>query len=126
METYPYPPSQGIRNIALSVVLTIITCGIYGIFWQYKKIDTINGWLQRYDFSFGLWLLLSIVTCGIFSIYYEYKMAQGILEIQEKNNLRISRDLPLISVVLCIFGLHIVSLAIQQSEINKFYGATAS
>lgn len=124
MQAYPYPPSEGVRNVAVDIILTIVTCGIYGIYWQYKKIDALNGWLERQDFSFGLWLLLSIITCGIFAIYYEYKMAQGIVEIQEKFSLRISRDLPLISLVLCIFGLGIVSLAIQQSEINKFYGAT--
>ena len=57
--------------------------------------------------------------------YYEYKMAQGINEIQETNNLRVSSDLPLICILLSVFGFGIVSLAIQQSEINKFYNETA-
>jgi hypothetical protein len=124
MRDYPYPPAAGVRNIATNIILSIITCGIYGLFWQYAKMDTINGWQQRRDFSFLTWLLLGFITCGIFAIYYEYKMAQAIMEIQEQNNLRVNRELPLISILLCIFGLGLVSLAIQQSEINKFYNAT--
>ncbi len=122
---YPYPQSQGVTNIAVGIILSIITFGIYGLYWQYKQMATLNGWLGRDEFSFGIWLLLTIVTCGIFALYYEYKMAKGIVEVQEIAGLRESNDLPLICLVLSIFGLWIVSVAIQQAEINKFYGETA-
>jgi hypothetical protein len=122
---YPYPPSHGVRSIVVDIILTIVTCGIWSLYWQFKQMETLNAWLQRHDFSFALWLLLSLVTCGIFAIYYEYKMAQGINEIQESNSFRVSRELPLICVLLSVFGLGIASLAIQQSEINKFYDETA-
>lgn len=125
MADYPYAPDKGVRSIPLDLVLTIITCGLYGLYWQYKQMETLNSWLRRADFSFGLWLLLSIITCGIFAMYYEYKMAKGINEIQEQNHLRVAGDLPLICLLLSIFGLVFVSLAIQQLEINKFYGSTA-
>jgi hypothetical protein len=125
MTDYPHPKHEGVRSIVADLLLSIVTCGLYGLYWQYKQMETLNAWLRRADFSFLLWLLLSIVTCGIFAMYYEYKMAQGINEIQENNNLRVARDLPLICLLLAIFGLMFVSLAIQQSEINKFYGATS-
>jgi uncharacterized membrane protein len=124
MTDYAYPRSEGVRSIPVDLILTIITCGIYGLYWQYKQMATLNGWLNRKDFDFVLWLILSIVTCGIFAIYYEYKMAKGINEIQAQNNFRVADDLPLICLLLSIFGLAIASLAIQQWEINKFYGAT--
>jgi Zn-dependent protease with chaperone function len=124
MSDYPFPEYEGVRSIVTDLLLTIITCGLYGLYWQYKQMETLNGWLRRNDFSFGLWLLLSIITCGIFAVYYEYKMAKGINEIQEQNNMRLAGDLPLICLLLTIFGMGFVSLAIQQSEINKFYGAT--
>ncbi len=122
---YPYLPSDGVRSIVVDIILTLVTCGIWGLYWQYKQMETLNAWLRRNDFSFALWFLLSLVTCSIFAIYYEYKMAQGINEIQETNSLRVSSDLPLICVLLSVFGLGIASLAIQQSEINKFYNETA-
>ena len=124
MSDYPYPASLGVRSIVTDLILTIITCGIYGLYWQYKQMETLNNWLRREDYNFLIWLILSFVTCGIFALYYEYKMAKGIIEIQEQNSLRISQELPLICVLLAIFSLGIVSLAIQQSEINKFYGET--
>lgn len=125
MADHPYPRHEGVRSIPTDLILTIITCGIYGLYWQYKQMGTLNGWLGRRDFDFLLWLLLSIITCGIFAMYYEYKMAKGINEIQERNNLRVANDLPLICLLLAIFQLVFVSLAIQQAEINKFYGETS-
>ncbi len=122
MTDYPNSRHEGVRSIPIDLILTIITCGIYGLYWQYKQMETLNIWLKRKDFDFLLWLLLSIITCGIFAMYYEYKMAKGINEIQQENNLSVSSDLPLICLLLAIFGLAIVSLAIQQLEINKFYG----
>ncbi len=34
------------RNIALCIIFTLITCGIYGLYWQYKmgeRCDRIRG-----------------------------------------------------------------------------------
>ena len=84
---------------------------------------TLNGWLGRTDYRFGLWLLLCILTCGIFALYYEYKMAIGINEIQANSGLPVNNGLAVICVLLAIFGIGIASLAIQQWEINKFYNA---
>ena len=124
-ESYPYPRSEGVRSIGLGIILTLVTCGIYGLYWQFKQMETLNFWLGREDYSFFLWLILSLLTCGIFAIYYEYKMAKGINEVQERSGLRVNGDLALICLLLAVFGLGIVSLAIQQSEINKFYHETA-
>ena len=85
-------------------------------------METLNSWLHRKDYSFWLWFFLSILTCGIFAIYYEYKMANGINEIQENNGWRVLNSLAVICILVSILGFGIASLAIQQAEINKFYG----
>ena len=121
MRDYPYPMADGVRSIALGIIFSLLTCGIYTLYWQYKQMETLNSWLGRTDYRFGLWLFLCIITCGIFGIYYEYKMAIGINEVQDNNDFTVSSSLAAICVVLSIFGLGIVSLAIQQAEINKFY-----
>jgi hypothetical protein len=123
-DLYPFPHSEAVRGIALGIVLTLLTCGIYGLYWQYKQMATLNAWLGRDDFSFAMWFFLGILTCGIFQIYYEYKMAKGINEIQELEGMRVNSELALISLLLALFGLGIVSLAIQQSDINLFYDET--
>ena len=115
--------ADGTRSIALGIIFSLLTFGIYSLYWQYKQMATLNGWLGRTDYRFGLWLLLCILTCGIFVLYYEYKMAVGINEIQANSGLPVNNGLAVICVLLAIFGIGIASLAIQQWEINKFYNA---
>ena len=123
MRDYPYPRTDGVRSIVLGIILSFLTCGIYSLYWEYKQMATLNAWLGRIEYRFGLWLLLSIITCGIFALYYEYKMAVGVNEVQANNGLNVSNSLAVICVLLAIFGIGIASLAIQQWEINKFYNA---
>ena len=116
----PLPESEGVISVGTSVILTIITCGIYGLVWQYKQMKVLNSWLNRKEYSFGKWLLLSIITCGIYGVYNEYKMARGIIEVQQQNKLLVN-NVATICLIMTLIGLGIVSMAIQQSEINKFY-----
>ena len=118
----PYPESQAKRSIVAGILLTLVTFGIYGLYWQYKQMATLNAWLGRNEYSFWLWFFLSIITCGIFGIYYEYKMATGINEVQADNDLEYDSNLPVICVLLAIFGIGIASLAVQQYQINRLYG----
>ena len=119
------PPPDAVINIAVGIILTLITCGLYGLYWQYRQIDALNQFLGRNEYSFGMWLLLSIITCGIFAIYYEYKMADGINEIKTMYGRRVDNNLPLICLLLAVFGLGIVSMAIEQNEINMLCNVSA-
>lgn len=118
----PDPESRSFTsNIAMDIVLSLITCGIYWFFWQARQMRAINHLLGQQRYNFWMWFLLTIVTCGLYNIYYEYYMAQGLVEAQDKRNLPRSKDLPVLSLVLTIIGLNIVTDAIQQNEINKFF-----
>lgn len=125
LNQYPYPEFEGRRSILSGILLSIITCGIFGLYWQYKQMDTLNAWLERNDYSFWLWFFLTILTCGIFGIFYEYKMACGINEVQHNQGILHDSNLPIVCVLLAIFGIGIASLAIQQYQINKLYGDTS-
>jgi hypothetical protein len=110
-------------SIAKDIVLSLITCGIYYMFfWQRRKINTVNYLLGKEEYSFGKWFLLSLITCGIYHIYHEYVMAQSIIEIQKKLSRPESANLPLLSIILTIFAIGIIADAIQQSELNKIFG----
>lgn len=61
------------RNIALCIILSIITCGIYGLYWIYKlteDVNTLKG--DPNATSGGIVILLGIITaafiCGTGSI----------------------------------------------------------
>lgn len=117
----PYDGGPYASNIALDIILSIVTCGIYWFFWQARQMRALNYLLKEQRFSFLLWFLVSLITCFLFNIYYEYIMAQAIVEIQKKQGRVLSNDLPILSLLLSLFGLHIITDAIQQHEINKFF-----
>lgn len=103
------------RNIALCVVLTIVTCGIYGIYWMIMLNDEINEASgDNNALSGGLVFLLSIVTCGIYSIYWAYKMGEKVDKIDETSNGNSS----ILYLVLSVLGLGIVNFCFMQDALN--------
>lgn len=56
------------RSIPLSIVLSIITCGIYGIYWFVCVTDDVNEVTQEYDTSGIVAFLLSLVTLSLIHI----------------------------------------------------------
>ena len=121
-ERYPSGASNSshVRQIALDIVLTIVTCGLFNLYVQYTQIQAINDMLREEKYSFLNWFLLSIVTCGLYHIYHEYRKGTDISMIVQGQ----SKDLNIICLALTLFGLSIVADAIQQGEINKYYGHT--
>ena len=109
------------REVWLCVILGIVTCGLYNIYWQYMLADDLYK-LNNEPSRAGVDLLLTIVTCGIYGIYMSYKYG----EMEE--SVRRSRSLPpkddrILYVILHIFGLWIITAAIVQSHINdEFLG----
>ena len=120
----PGPRSVGqdhVRNIALDLIITILTCGLYNLWVQHKQMVAVNDMLQESKYHFLPWFLLSLVTCGLYHVYHEYRVSQDIdYALGVAGN---SRE-PLINLILSIIGLHIVADAIQQSHINRYYGST--
>jgi hypothetical protein len=115
------------RSIPTAVILTLITCGIYGLFWQANQMSAVNALLKEQKYSFLKWLVLTIITCGIYYIYYEYEMGQDIYELQVKNGIVApNANLSVMSLILSLLSLMIVVDAIQQNEINKIIDAVAT
>lgn len=102
------------RNIAIAVILSIVTCGIYFIYWFYKLADDlykVNGLKSQA----GLDVILSLITCGIYYIYMFYKMGYML---RDASGGRIA-DKSVLFVILALFGLSIIGHCIIQSELNN-------
>ena len=106
-------------SIPVHLILTLVTCGLFNLYWNYKQMEACNYLLKRQEFKFANWIIFSILTCGIYHIFYQYKMGAAIVEIQRKADKLLSDSLPLISCLLTVFGLSIVIDCIHQHEINK-------
>ena len=108
------------RNIALCVVLSIITCGIYGIYWLVCLVDDLNVASGRTgDTSGGVVFLLSLVTCGIYGIYWMYKAGEKVAYIKQRNTGEVDSSSSVLYLILGIIGFGIVAYALIQSELNK-------
>ncbi len=107
------------KNIAVYIILSIVTCGIFGMYWLVVLNNDCNTVANEPNgTSGGIVLLLTIVTCGIYGIYWCYKMGQN-LDIAYQNRGMAPSNKSVILLVLAIFGLAIVSYAIIQDDINK-------
>ena len=106
-------------DIATGIVLSIVTCGFYNIYWNYRQFQAMNTLLGREEFKFVNWLLLSLVTCGLFHIYYEYKMGAELHGWLKANGRQVNDNLPVMGLLLSIFGLTIIADAVYQHEFNK-------
>ena len=106
------------RNIAVAIILSIVTCGIYGLYWFVVLSDDVKDYSNDQEMmSGGVALLLTIFTCGIFGIYWAYKLGKNMFTAQQMNNLP-ATDNSVVYLLLELFGLGIVAWAIIQSDLN--------
>lgn len=107
------------KNIALQVILTVITGGIYKLFWYYSMAGSINCLARRQNqkepFEPLLVVVLSIFTCGLYAIYFFWKAGKSVAHLQYEG-IRIDDDSTLLAIV-AVFA-SIVSCAILQNSIN--------
>lgn len=114
---YPNGPMGEIkpRNIVLSVVLSLITCGIYGIYWMIKlnnEVNELSG--ESNATSGGMVFLFSIITCGIYRLFWAYKMGERGERIKGTQG-----NSSVLYLILAIFSLDIVFYCMLQDAINK-------
>lgn len=77
----PLQPGFGImrlktdRSIILYILLTLVTCGIYSLYFIYclaRDVNTVCAGDGQKTNGLGMYILLSIVTCGIYPIIWMY------------------------------------------------------
>ncbi len=105
------------REIAINIVLSIVTCGIYAYIWMYYINEDMGRVSGRTEMSGGMVVLLSIVTCGIYAMIWAFQQGQKVDELKTRNNIP-SSNTNVIYLLLAIFGLSIVVLGLEQNELN--------
>ena len=106
-------------GVAKGLVLCLVTCGLYNLYWNYTQFRAMNMLLGRHEFDFAQWLLLSMITCGFYHIYYEYKMGTELQRWLREHGHEVNPNLGVIGLLLSCFGLTIVADAIYQHELNR-------
>ena len=107
------------REIVTAILLSLVTCGIYGIYWFVVMTDDANKVNNENGTTGGMALLFTLLTCGLYSIYWNYKMGQRLYEAGQKQGKNIN-DNSILYLVLSLLGLGIVNYCLIQSDLNKF------
>lgn len=106
------------RGVALAIILTLVTCGLYGIYWMIVLTNDVGNLSGDSSFTGGKHFLLTLITCGIWGIIWSYQLGKQ-LEVAQRQRGMMSSDNSILYLILSILGLGIVTYALAQSDVNK-------
>ena len=104
------------KNISECVILSVVTLGIYGIYWQYLLVKNIYS-IQRNTNSCAE-ELLCLIFVPFYSIYWWYTRGEDVKQKLTDQNYN-PRSNSIAYLILAIFGLNIISMAIMQGDFNS-------
>ena len=109
------------RSVAVCVILSIVTCGIYSIFWMYKIAQGFyyTQTQERVNTTPGVTVVLFFLTCGIYGYYCYYKWGRASAEIAGYYG-RGGSEKAILYLLLAIFGFSIINDALIQSDFNDW------
>ena len=107
------------RSIPMAIILTIVTCGIYGVYWFVKITNEMNALSGKQNAtSGGMALLLTLVTCGIYGAYWAYKMGEAVDVVKQRSGVQ-SGNSAVMFLVFALIGLGVVNYCLIQDTINN-------
>ena len=107
------------RNIVTAILLTLITCGIYGIYWAImlaKEAVSVND--SNDNGLVEILLMIFLPFLGFFLA--EQKLAKGCAAKGIAHN-----DNSILYLILGLVGFSIVNFCMMQNDLNKIVDATA-
>ncbi|MDL2295028.1 DUF4234 domain-containing protein, partial [Ruminococcaceae bacterium OttesenSCG-928-D13] len=123
---YYYDLKREKSSIAFCVVMSVVTCGIFGIYWYYciARAYYNSNTPSRVDTSPGMVILLNIITCGIYGHYMFYKWGKQTPELFYQYN-RYGEDRSVLYLVLSLLDYltggitGLIAMCLIQSDINQ-------
>lgn len=115
------------RSLVGYIILSLISCGIYGYYFIYTLARDINvACANDGDRTPGLatYIILSFITCGFYSLYWEYKLANRIYANQQRYNITIAENgtavllWRIFGALICLLGTF-VGINILINNTNK-------
>jgi hypothetical protein len=76
-----------VRSPVTVLILTLVTCGLYGLVWFFKIAEELNEAFGEKRFPPGKELALSIVTCGLWGLWLYWRLSEAAVELQKERGL---------------------------------------
>jgi len=111
------------RDPVMVLIFTYLTCGIYGLYWQYVTTQELAQASGKTELNATTELLLSVLTCGLFSLYVYYRNAELIHATLEQRG--IAHENKTQTVLLLVVASFVVGVTawvpplLLQEEYNK-------
>ncbi|MDR0920691.1 MAG: DUF4234 domain-containing protein [Oscillospiraceae bacterium] len=110
-----------IRNPLTVIILSIITCGIYGLYWIYNTNRQIND-LKGSVLSSGGFVIFSMFCCQILIWLIEYRWDDCLDEIAPPLGVRYKSNFVMWLLLTLLFGVgQLVAMYQVQSALNNIY-----
>jgi len=129
-QAQPAPAAYGfpkelleVKNIAVCIILSIVTCGIYALIWYYNMMKKVRLVYEGNADVTGEFLLFILVP--FYSWYWIYTRSKRLAEGANRIGVPLE-DQSTLNIILVILGLGIVAVALIQDQLNKIaraYGA---
>lgn len=113
-----------IRNPIVVYILTIVTCGIYGIIWFFSVLGEINGALAEERFNPVVEFLLTIFTLGLWGLWLMWRMSEAIVEVEKMAGAEPKFDAAIIFVI-SLLGFSSIVMQLSLNNAWEAQGATA-
>lgn len=122
-----------IRQIPILLLLNVVTCGFYYIYWIYQTSCEIKRFTEKDELNPTLEVILGIVTCGLYFKYWYYKYGKIVykempLKVGMNNTEDKTLALVVIDIIVCaiyffnlIFSSTFVLLSYAYSESPSDY-----
>lgn len=109
-------PLQEEKNIALCIILSLVTFAIYYILWVHgicKKIRLMAGEEPRCAGE-----LVCFFLVPFYSLYWFYTRSKKLSKGAADCGIQLE-DKSIVNLLLAVFGFGIVSVALMQNDLNK-------
>ncbi len=109
------------RSVAAVVILTIITFGIYGVYWAHVTCRDLQTTTKVTKIPFVVITLLVLFSSGAGGALLGYDSNETVNALKEQRGLQKTDNM----ILWVVFGafLPVVTMALIQHEVNQLYPA---
>lgn len=76
------------RDVVMRLILTFVTCGLYGLYWMKTLTDDIHHFSENPKTpTGGKVVLLTLVTCSLYFYYWLYQISGELVEARREKGL---------------------------------------